>query len=49
MGFRIDPPERLEKIAKEIKSLRTAYKTRPIFGVEFVKEETGTVSTVLLY
>ncbi|CAM9845612.1 unnamed protein product [Discosporangium mesarthrocarpum] len=34
LGFRIDPPEHLEQVFKEINSLHQVYSVSPIFGVQ---------------
>ncbi|XP_041365484.1 Bardet-Biedl syndrome 5 protein-like [Gigantopelta aegis] len=39
LGFRIDPPEKLKEIAKEIQNLNRIYSSCPIFGVEFEMED----------
>ena len=39
LGFRIDPVEKLQQIAKEIQNLHRVYSTCPIFGVEFETED----------
>eukprot|EP01064_Diplonema_japonicum_P028102 TRINITY_DN4246_c2_g1_i3.p1 TRINITY_DN4246_c2_g1~~TRINITY_DN4246_c2_g1_i3.p1 ORF type:complete len:345 (+),score=47.16 TRINITY_DN4246_c2_g1_i3:81-1115(+) len=39
LGFRVDPPERLQEIYKEVASLHKVYSTNPIFGVEYKTEE----------
>ena len=39
LGFRIDPPEKLDEVLKEIQSLHTAYSSKPIFGVDYTKSE----------
>ena len=39
LGFRIDPVERLQDVAKEIQSLHRVYSACPIFGIEFSSEE----------
>jgi Bardet-Biedl syndrome 5 protein len=38
LGFRLDPPELLEKIFQEIKALRKVFASKPIYGVEFKVE-----------
>uniref|UniRef100_A0A1B0CHY0 Putative bardet-biedl syndrome 5 protein n=1 Tax=Lutzomyia longipalpis TaxID=7200 RepID=A0A1B0CHY0_LUTLO len=35
LGFRIDPPEKLHEIFKELTSLHTVYSETPIFGVDY--------------
>ncbi|XP_055702744.1 Bardet-Biedl syndrome 5 protein homolog [Phlebotomus papatasi] len=35
LGFRIDPPEKLHEIYKELTSLHTVYSETPIFGVDY--------------
>jgi Bardet-Biedl syndrome 5 protein len=39
LGFRIDPAEKLALVSKELGSLFKAYRTNPIFGVEYTVEE----------
>ena len=39
LGFRIDPVEKLQQIAKEIQNLHRVYSACPIFGVEFETED----------
>lgn len=39
LGFRIDPIEKLQQVAKEIQNLHRVYSACPIFGVEFENEE----------
>lgn len=39
LGFRVDPGDRLEPVAKEIQSLHKLFAPNPIFGVEFSVEE----------
>ena len=39
MGFRIDPPEKLQDAVKEIQSLHKVYSACPIFGIEFETDE----------
>ena len=41
MGFRIDPPEKLQEAVKEIQSLHKVYSASPVFGVEFEMDETA--------
>lgn len=38
LGFRIDPVERLNALHKELSSLFKAYRTNPVFGVEYAVE-----------
>jgi Bardet-Biedl syndrome 5 protein len=38
LGFRIDPPEKLEETFQELKNLHDIYSTCPDFGVDFVFE-----------
>ncbi|KAI4466834.1 bardet-biedl syndrome protein 5 [Holotrichia oblita] len=35
LGFRIDPPEKLQNLYKELLSLNTVYSNNPIYGVEY--------------
>ena len=39
LGFRIDPPEKLQDAVKEIQSLHKVYSACPIFGIEFETDE----------
>ncbi|VDO19639.1 unnamed protein product [Heligmosomoides polygyrus] len=39
LGFRIDPPERLQQMCKAIQALHKASNLRPIFGVTFHKDK----------
>lgn len=39
LGFRIDPPEKLQETFKEIQSMHKIYSASPIFGVEYSKAE----------
>ena len=39
LGFRLDPPEQLQQVFKEIKTLRKVYASKPIFGIEYTVEE----------
>lgn len=39
LGFRIDPPEKLQDTVKEIQSLHKVYSACPIFGIEFETDE----------
>ncbi|KAG8124956.1 hypothetical protein E2320_020281 [Naja naja] len=39
LGFKIDPIEKLEEIAKEINSLHKVFSVSPIFGVDYEMEE----------
>ena len=39
LGFRIDPPERLNEIYKELLSLHSIYTESPYFGLEYDKIE----------
>ncbi|XP_028603693.2 BBSome complex member BBS5 isoform X1 [Podarcis muralis] len=39
LGFKIDPVEKLEGTAKEIKSLHQVFSVNPIFGVDYEMEE----------
>ena len=38
IGFRIDPPEKLEEIFKELRNLHDVFSTCPVFGVDFTFE-----------
>lgn len=38
LGFRVDPMDRLNSLYKELTSLFTAYRSNPIFGVEYTVE-----------
>jgi len=40
LGFRVDPQDKLEGVFQEIKSLHQVYSVTPLFGIEFVVEET---------
>lgn len=35
LGFRIDPPEKLESVTKELLALHRVFSESPIFGVEY--------------
>ena len=39
LGFRIHPPEKLEVVLKELKSLHRIFSVNPIFGVDFKLED----------
>ncbi|CAB3403489.1 unnamed protein product [Caenorhabditis bovis] len=39
LGFRIDPPERLQTTCKTIQSLHKAHLIKPIFGVTYIREK----------
>eukprot|EP00760_Papus_ankaliazontas_P006168 PhM_4_TR12924/c0_g1_i1/m.63635/K16748/BBS5; Bardet-Biedl syndrome 5 protein len=39
LGFRIDPPEKLQEVYKEVVALHGIYSKQPIFGVDFEAEE----------
>ncbi|KAG8223411.1 hypothetical protein J437_LFUL003684 [Ladona fulva] len=39
LGFRVDPREKLEEVLKELSSLLASYRRRPIFGVEYEREQ----------
>eukprot|EP01062_Namystynia_karyoxenos_P072241 TRINITY_DN6822_c0_g1_i1.p1 TRINITY_DN6822_c0_g1~~TRINITY_DN6822_c0_g1_i1.p1 ORF type:complete len:375 (+),score=164.30 TRINITY_DN6822_c0_g1_i1:89-1126(+) len=39
LGFRVDPPDRLQEVYKEVNSLHKLYSVNPIFGVDFTTEE----------
>lgn len=39
LGFKMDPPEKLDALKKEISSLHSLFRENPIFGVEFESEE----------
>lgn len=41
LGFKIDPPEKLQECLKQIQSLQRVYSANPIFGVEFETEGKG--------
>ncbi len=38
LGFRLDPPEELQRVFKEIKALRKVFASKPIFGIEYTVE-----------
>uniref|UniRef100_A0A2K6W789 BBSome complex member BBS5 PH domain-containing protein n=2 Tax=Onchocerca TaxID=6281 RepID=A0A2K6W789_ONCVO len=46
LGFRIDPEERLKNIHRTICALQKAYVTKPIFGVQYVRERPGTPQAI---
>uniref|UniRef100_A0A914UX40 Bardet-Biedl syndrome 5 n=1 Tax=Plectus sambesii TaxID=2011161 RepID=A0A914UX40_9BILA len=46
LGFRVDPEEKLQRVCKEIQQMARAFMTKPIFGVQFVKERPGTPQPV---
>lgn len=39
LGFRVDPPDALDEIFKEIQSLHKVFSVNPIFGIDFTVEE----------
>lgn len=39
-GFRLDPPEQLERVHQELSSLHQVHAADPILGVDFEEEET---------
>lgn len=39
LGFRIDPPERLRQVYKEMTSFFAIYSATPIFGVFYERKE----------
>eukprot|EP00906_Rhabdomonas_costata_P019888 RCo028931 len=39
LGFRVDPPEKLQEVYKEVSSLHKIFSVSPIFGIEFAVEE----------
>lgn len=39
LGFRLEPPEMLQTVFREVQSIHSVYSVNPIFGVEFRKEE----------
>jgi Bardet-Biedl syndrome 5 protein len=39
LGFRVDPPEKLQEVYKEVSSLHKLFSVNPIFGIEFTVEE----------
>ncbi|XP_055850153.1 Bardet-Biedl syndrome 5 protein homolog [Episyrphus balteatus] len=45
LGFRIDPPERLIELYKELSSLFIVYSAKPNFGVQYIYEGNGNMST----
>ena len=48
LGFRVDPIERLTALHKELLSLFTAYRTNPIFGVEYsIEAETPDLADLM--
>ncbi|EFO18365.1 hypothetical protein LOAG_10131 [Loa loa] len=46
LGFRIDPEERLKNAHRTICALQSAYITKPIFGVQYIREKPGTPQAV---
>jgi len=43
LGFRVDPLDKLEEIASEVKSLHRVFAETPIFGIEYeVDDKPGT-------
>jgi Bardet-Biedl syndrome 5 protein len=49
LGFRIDPPERLKAIVKEINNLNRVFTSNPIFGVEYEVETQVSLYCINLY
>lgn len=45
LGFRVDPPEKLEQVRKELSSLLLLYSETPIFGVEYVRSNAPAMKT----
>ena len=45
LGFRVDPTEKLDEVAKEISSLHKVYSTKPIVGVEYQKTSENSYSS----
>ena len=39
LGFRLDPKERLEDVAREVRNLHQVYAEKPIFGIQFSVED----------
>ena len=39
LGFKVDPPERLQNLVKTIQTLHKAQSMKPIFGITFIKEK----------
>ena len=39
LGFRLDPPDKLDSMCKEVTSLYSVYQANPIFGVEYQEED----------
>jgi len=39
LGFRVDPPEKLQEVYKEVDSLHKTFSVNPVFGIEFSTEE----------
>ena len=39
LGFRLDPPDQLYEVAKEIQNIHSVFSKNPLFGVNFVTEE----------
>jgi Bardet-Biedl syndrome 5 protein len=39
IGFRVDPYDKLQDVAKEIKTLHEVYSSNPVFGVKYTIEE----------
>lgn len=52
LGFKIDPPEKLEEVSQSVASMHKTYALRPVFGVKYTIEnkaaplETRTVAKV---
>ena len=40
LGFRLDPAEKLQAVAQEVRNLHNVYGENPIFGIEFSVDET---------
>ncbi len=38
LGFKIDPPEKLEEVAKSVVSMHSTFALRPVFGVKYTVE-----------
>jgi len=39
LGFRIDPPPKLQELHKQVTSLHSIYAVNPVFGVDHIEEE----------
>lgn len=48
LGFKVDPPEKLNEVYKEILNLHQIFASNPIFGVQFTIEEEISSSQSLL-